>query len=236
MHVFYASELSGSIHILDAEESRHCIKVLRLKSGDSIKLTDGKGKWYQAVLSETHPRHCILQVEEQTFAEPKMRPALHMAVAPTKNIDRFEWFLEKATECGISEITPLICANSERTVIKPNRLEKILVSAMKQSMRAWLPVLHPPIRFGAFIQQAFPGLTCIAHCAEGTKVSLQQLNGKGENTLILIGPEGDFTAGEINQARESGFKEIQLGNYRLRTETAALAACLGFHFINNNIS
>lgn len=235
MHLFYTSDPGQKSLILDAEESRHCVKVLRMKAGEQLRLTDGKGGWFRAVLTEANPRQCLLHITEKESDIAPLTPALHMAVAPTKNIDRFEWFLEKATECGISEITPVICDNSERKVIKPQRLEKIILAAMKQSMRAWLPVLHPPVRFDAFIGRPFHGLKCMAHCAEGPKESMQQMNAEGQDMLILIGPEGDFSEAEISYAREKDFRELQLGSYRLRTETAALTACLNVHFINNKL-
>ena len=231
MQLFFAPAITDGFHMLDREESGHCIRVLRMVEGDALTLTDGRGGRYRAVIASANPKSCLLKVEEHT--QMAARPCrLHMAVAPTKNIDRFEWFLEKATESGIDQITPIFCENSERQIIKPERLEKVLVSAMKQSLRCWLPQLQPAVKFSEFAAALHEGSKLIAHCAEGSKLPLSQALLPGSDALILIGPEGDFSAEEIAIATRAGFTAMSLGAYRLRTETAALAACMGFNLIN----
>lgn len=235
MHIFFEPNLQPDIITFSPEESLHCARVLRLRAGQEVGITDGKGTFAIASLLEVHAKATTATIlhRKNTPARPYR---LHMAVAPTKNIDRFEWFLEKATECGIEEITPIICAQSERTVVKPERLHKILLAAMKQSQRAWLPVLHDAVKFKDFIKKADENQhACIAHCAEGEKKPLRELYQSGSNILIMIGPEGDFSTEEIQQATQAGIKSITLGESRLRTETAALAACMGINFMNGEL-
>lgn len=231
MQLFYTPDISVNAELPEGEAG-HCIRVLRLGEGDEILLTDGKGSFYKATIRRAHPKHCEVVVRER-WRQPALWPfCLHIAVAPTKNIDRMEWFAEKATEIGIDTITCLNCRFSERREIKPARLEKILVSAMKQSQKATLPKLEAMTDFDAFVRLPFQGRKFIAHCEEGTKPTLKQSYRPGENALILIGPEGDFCPEEIKLALANGFEAISLGSSRLRTETAALVACHTIHVLN----
>ncbi len=232
MHVFFVHELSGDLLSLPEEESRHCAKVLRLRPGDEVAVTDGKGLWALAAIEEAHPKSSLVKVIQRKEAYRKRPFRLHMAVAPTKSIDRFEWFLEKATECGIDEITPVFCAYSERRVIKPHRLEKILVAAMKQSLRAYLPKLNPAIELQDFLQHPVPEHAFMAHCAEGEKQTLAGSYQTGEDLTVLVGPEGDFSPAEIEAATDAGYRAISMGSHRLRTETAAMALCVQANTIN----
>lgn len=217
---------------LPEEEAGHCIRVLRLTEGDEILLTDGKGTFYKAAISRAHHKHCEVSILESWQQSALWNFHLHIAVAPTKNMDRMEWFAEKATEIGIDAITCLNCRFSERREIKPARLEKILVSAMKQSQKATLPRLEGMTDFKSFVSQPFDGRKFIAHCEDGDKTLLKQTYRPGENALVLIGPEGDFSPEEIELALKKGFEPISLGDSRLRTETAALVACHTIHVLN----
>jgi len=214
--------------LLNEEESKHAVRVLRLVAGARIHLVDGAGGWYEAEIIDPHPKRTTLRILSvlEEYQKPSYR--LHIAVAPTKNIERTEWFLEKATEVGIQEITPLVCERSERREIKPDRLNKVLVAAMKQSQKAYLPKLNPAVPLSRFFaeQAADPATKAIAHCADGNKPFLTQILKPQGEYLILIGPEGDFSPREIDQALALGYQPISLGNSRLRTETAALASCV----------
>ncbi len=197
-------------------------------------MTDGKGKLIRAKIFNEHKKKCELETVEVVKQESQPSPAIHIAIAPTKNIDRFEWFLEKATEIGITEITPIICQRSERNAIKPERLQKLLVGAMKQSLRLWLPTLNPQISFKNFFSHDSRLTTqnFIAHCQSHNLPSLQSLYKRGENVLIMIGPEGDFTTEEIDNAKSNGFSEVTLGKSRLRTETAGIVALHTVQLLN----
>ena len=229
MQIFFIPEISGDIVNLSAEESKHAVKVLRLSDGDRVQIVDGKGGFYQAEIVDANPKSCALKITESVSGFEKRNFKLHIAIAPTKNIDRFEWFLEKCTEIGIDEITPLLSEHSERKVIKPERLEKILVSAMKQSLKAYLPKLNELTRFADLLDKEFHGKKFIAHCNDGLKPHLKNELTSGDDVLILIGPEGDFSPEEVELAKAKGFQEISLGNARLRTETAGVVAC---HIVN----
>ncbi|MDD4514476.1 16S rRNA (uracil(1498)-N(3))-methyltransferase [Massilibacteroides sp.] len=231
MQLFYTPEIITNQE-LPKEEAKHCIRVLRLGEGSEINLTDGKGNFHKAIIEQAHPKHCLVSIIE-TIPQPSLWPFyLHIAVAPTKNMDRMEWFAEKATEIGIDAITFLNCRYSERREIKTERIEKILISAMKQSLKATLPSLNGMTDFKSFVKQSFEGKKFIAHCEPGEKRLLKQACLPGEQALILIGPEGDFSSEEIELAQKEGFIPISLGESRLRTETAALTACQTVHFIN----
>jgi 16S rRNA (uracil1498-N3)-methyltransferase len=236
MQLFYTSCSEGENLTIDPEESWHMTKSLRMRVGDSVHVTNGKGWIYQGTLSSVQSGGCIVSVESATFQDP---PAcsLHIAIAPTKNIDRFEWFLEKATEIGISEITPLICSRSERTTIKPARLEKILVSAMKQSMNVWLPTLNEAEKYNGFLRKSVDGQRFIASCISGKEEMLWSYLQPSGNVTILIGPEGDFSPEELNEAVSSGFVPVSLGPSRYRTETAGVVAChtVRMHEINSTL-
>lgn len=223
MHVFYTPDIQTHPE-LPEEEAQHCIRVLRLNAGDEITLTDGKGNFYRAEITVATNKRCLVKVIETIPQEPLWQGHLHIAMAPTKNMDRNEWFAEKATEVGIDELTFLNCRFSERKVIKTERIEKILVSAIKQSLKARLPKLNGMMDFDKFIAQDFSGQKFIAHCYEGEKPLLKHIRKPGEDALVLIGPEGDFSEEEVKKAIDKGFQPISLGKSRLRTETAALIA------------
>ncbi|WP_372648504.1 16S rRNA (uracil(1498)-N(3))-methyltransferase [Draconibacterium sp.] len=229
MQLFYVPTISGAEVILDETESKHAVRVLRLKEGDEIELIDGKGGFYKARIQNANPKKCQLSIIDSQTEFGKKDFHLHIAIAPTKNIDRTEWFLEKCTEIGIDEVTPLLSEHSERKVIKPERLEKILVSAMKQSVKAYLPKLNELTKLSDLLSQATETKKFIAHCNEGEKPHLKNLVKPGEEVLILIGPEGDFSPEEVELALENGLEAISLGNARLRTETAGVVAC---HIVN----
>lgn len=224
MQIFYLPEISGSEILLNESESKHAVRVLRLSEGDSVQVVDGKGGYYEAVISDAHPKKCRLEITHTQMEFEKRNFHLHMAIAPTKNIDRLEWFLEKCTEIGIDEITPIVSEHSERKVIKPERLEKILVAAMKQSLKAYLPRLNP-IQTYSEVMNARESQKFIAHCNPGEKIHLKNALKTSEDVFILIGPEGDFSPDEVELAKHNGFREISLGNSRLRTETAGVVAC-----------
>ncbi|MEG0887803.1 MAG: 16S rRNA (uracil(1498)-N(3))-methyltransferase [Bacteroides sp.] len=228
MHVFYTPDIQIKAE-LPEEEAQHCIRVLRLTTGDEITLTDGKGCFYRAEISAATNKRCMVTILETIGQDPLWEGHLHIAMGPTKNMDRNEWFAEKATEIGMDELSFLNCRYSERKVIKTERIEKILVSAMKQSLKARLPKLNPMIDFDKFIEQKFDGQKFIAHCYEGEKPLLKDVFKRGEDTLVLIGPEGDFSEEEVKKALDKGFVAISLGKSRLRTETAALVACHTLH-------
>lgn len=237
MQLFYAPEITPPDYTLSEEESKHCIRVLRLGLGDLLHLTDGRGALYQARITDDHPKRCTVRVE-QTIAPFEPLPYhLTMAVAPTKNNDRYEWFLEKATEVGVSCIIPLESEHSERRVFKADRSEKVITAAMKQSLKAFRPELKPLTPFRELIATPFDGRKLIAHCdAAQTEVGKQYLAStlkQGERCLILIGPEGDFSNEEIAQAVAAGYEEITLGTQRLRTETAAVVAVTMVSVVNN---
>ena len=235
MQLFYNPNISKTTKevTFDKEESRHIVKVLRMKEGDAFKITNGKGSFFDAEITSANPKGCLVKILSEETQQP-LPYQLHLAVAPTKLNDRYEWFLEKATEIGISEITPIICDHSERKTIKPERYEKILQSAMKQSLKAYLPVLNKAISFKDFIasEKEVDASKFIAHCEETDKKSLKQLLVPNKKVLILIGPEGDFSSEEINLAIKSGFHPVTLGESRLRTETAAIVACHSVAFVN----
>ncbi len=236
MNIFYDPSVKEGAFVLSGDEGRHGTKVMRLKEGDNMYISDGQGKIFEAeIIGINKKSECAVMVNKVFKNDAPRIPKLHIAIAPTKSIDRFEWFLEKATECGIDEITPIICKNSERTRIKPERLEKIIVSAMKQSKRAWLPKLNPIIEYDKFIKNASEENRYIAFCPEGEKVYFEDVYKKGNNSLILIGPEGDFNQSEIAEALNNKFVAITFGDYRLRTETAGLVACTKFNTINGDL-
>ncbi len=235
MQLFYNSQISESSKdiVFDKEESKHISKVLRKQEGDLLSLTNGKGLFFDVELILASPKHClakVIAIKEQSPLPYK----LHLAVAPTKLNDRYEWFLEKATEIGVSEITPVFCEHSERKVIKPERFEKKILSAMKQSLKAYLPILNPAISLKVFLkeQDANESQKLIAHCEDTKKQSLKDKLAPKQTVIILIGPEGDFSTSEINLAKENGFNPVSLGESRLRTETAAIVACHSVAFVN----
>lgn len=237
MQLFYAPKLTPPLFTLSEEESKHCVRVLRLKEGDTLHITDGKGTLYVCQVEEASPRHTTVRVVSTEEEFERLPYHLVMGVAPTKNNDRFEWFLEKATEVGVGEVIPLETEHSERRVYKTERGEKVMIAAMKQSLKAYLPTMHPLTPLKEVLRRPFDGRKFIAHCDEALspqgKQYLAHTLKKGENALVLIGPEGDFSKEEIELAIENGFEEITLGNQRLRTETAATIATVMLSVVNN---
>jgi 16S rRNA (uracil1498-N3)-methyltransferase len=232
MILFYSNDIRDDQAWFGEEEARHCVQVLRKKPGDALSFVDGRGNWYEGVISETGKRHFVAEIQNIVAGAGKRDFYLHLAIAPPKNMDRFEWFLEKATEIGVDEITPLTCEHSERSKIRMDRLEKILLSAMKQSLRAYLPKLNELTDFVPFIEDHFNeknSLRFVAHCREQDLPLLKDNCQPAKNVCLLIGPEGDFSTMEIDLANQQGFKSISLGNARLRTETAGIVAC---HIVN----
>lgn len=235
MNLFYIPKgFNGDHGVLDEEESKHCIRVLRLQPGDEIDITDGKGFFYKAQIEGTSPKHCEIKIISTTESKNTGTGNIHIAIAPTKNINRLEWFLEKTTEMGITDITPVYSRYSERKAIKPERLEKILVSAMKQSLKAYLPTLHKEMTFQQFINQDFTSAEkYIAYCGSYDKKLLQLEYTHNKDVIIMIGPEGGYEEKEVAQAVEKGFIPVSLGPSRLRTETAGIVACHTIHLIND---
>ncbi len=225
MHLFYTPDIKGEEYTLNEEESKHCLRVLRLEVGDTIYLVDGRGGFYTAQIARATAKLCTVKVVVQQQNYGKRNYRLHIAMAPTKSIDRYEWFLEKATEMGIDEITPLECEHSERRTVKQDRQEKVVESAMKQSLKAYHPIVNELQPFNRFVQTVQAGKKFIAHCNEGSKPILKSLIQAGDDVLVLIGPEGDFFPQEVGLAKQHGFVEVSLGESRLRTETAGLVAC-----------
>lgn len=235
MQLFYNANITetATSFIFDKEESKHIIKVLRKKEGDILHVTNGFGYLFTTEITIASDNKCTVKINSFEKQErPKFH--LHLAVAPTKMNERYEWFLEKATEIGIQEITPIICEHSERKVIKTDRFQKIVESAMKQSLHYYLPQLNEPIAFKDFIKQECIGQKFIAHCEETDKKSLKNELKTNQNVTILIGPEGDFSVKEIDFAIQNNYIPVSLGNTRLRTETAAVVACHSVVLTNEN--
>jgi 16S rRNA (uracil1498-N3)-methyltransferase len=233
MQIFYAPGISGKTWTLDPVESKHCVRVLRMGKGTIVKLIDGKGNLYEGVISEPDQKECRIDVTGMISDFEKRPYRLHIAISPLKNPERFEWFVEKSVEIGIDEITPLICKNTEKLTIKTERISNIVISAMKQSLKAKITVVNPVCTFREFLTAGQQGNKMIAHCTEKSpRRSVAEVLGKGENAVIMIGPEGDFSNDEIKEAMEAGYKEIHLGSSRLRTETAGIAACHSVYFLN----
>ena len=235
MQLFYNSDIKqgDTTFFFDKEESKHIVKVLRKKESDKIFLTNGLGYLFESEIISASEKKCEIRITNVQFYEPTSYH-IHVAVAPTKMNDRLEWFLEKATEIGIHEITPIICDNSERKVYKIDRAEKIIQSAMKQSLQMYLPKINEPISYSQFVKQTIDGQKFIAHCEETERKAFQDEVKPNEKVTILIGPEGDFSTKEIKLALENQFIPVTLGNTRLRTETAALVACHTIVIKNSN--
>jgi 16S rRNA (uracil1498-N3)-methyltransferase len=234
MQLFFHSEISEGDRevVFSRDESRHIIKVLRKMEGDVLHLTNGKGWLFQTEITAADANRCKVRIIESE-KEPPPRYRLHLAVAPTKMNDRYEWFLEKATEIGVQEITPVICDHSERKVVKVNRFERVIQSALKQSLHTHFPVLNEPVNFSDFLDTPVQGERYIAHCEDDQKRSLLSKDlQKMSDVTVLIGPEGDFSPAEIKAALKKGWKPVSLGNSRLRTETAAVVACHTVALIN----
>lgn len=234
--LFFIDDIQQDYAVLDAEESKHCVKVMRMGLGDTVWVTDGKGTLCRCEISNPDSRACQLRIVERR-PDYQQRPfRLHIAVAPAKNNARIEWFIEKAVEIGIDEITPIVCDHSERCLLKEERLEKIAISAMKQSLKAYKPVVHPPVRLKEFLatlsHEGRNERRLICYCDGDERVGLASRYKAGEEALVLIGPEGDFSSQEISAALDAGFQPITLGSCRLRTETAALYAVTALNFMN----
>lgn len=242
MELFFTTQINGSAATLDEQESTHCLKVLRHKRGDLITFTDGAGKLYEAKISDTKGKFCQLEIISATERAERRPYYLHIAVAPTKSLDRYEWFLEKAVEFGVDRITPIIADHSERRVFKRERGERVVLSAMKQSLKTSLPLLDETAQFKDFASslysESFQGAKLIGHCNPGERRELSEiitglplLEGK-KRVIILIGPEGDFSPEEVSLALEKGFTDFTMGESRFRVETAAVAAISALYFLS----
>lgn len=233
MQLFFVPNIDGELANLPEDEARHCVQVLRKRAGETIHLVDGAGYFYEAILLEADRKHCTVQIQSRRRQDDRSY-YLHLAVAPTKQVERFEWLLEKATEIGVDEITPLACERSERDRLRADRLEKVLVSAMKQSLQARLPKLNPLTPFVPFIRSVKQDQRFIAYVDPEQKNYLSGNCKPGAGVCILIGPEGDFHPGEVRSALEAGFHPVSLGPNRLRTETAGVAAVHTVSLLNLN--
>ena len=233
MQLFYAPDITRPVHTLSEQESMHCIKVLRMGAGDTVHLTDGAGALFLGSIENPHPKHCTVRITDTVEQFGRLPYSLSVAIAPTKNIDRLEWFAEKATEIGIDRIIPIECTRSERRTLNTERIERVVVSAMKQSVKAYKPEIAPLTPLRELIVRPFDGTKLIAHCDKSAdRIPIGRAVEKGGSVLILIGPEGDFSPEEITFARENGFRDTILGDQRLRTETAALYATAAVSLVN----
>lgn len=238
MQFFYSPDIvAAGFCTLDAEESRHAVRVMRLRAGDGLNVTDGRGSLYECRIVTADDRACVVESVGSLPTTHSPLPNLHLAVAPTKNPSRMEWLVEKAVEVGVGEISLLQCDHSERTFLKTDRLEKLAVSAMKQSLHTWLPCINPAVRLSdwvASLQSSGSVQKFIAHCeADQPRVPLRDALAPAHDAVVLIGPEGDFSQEEITLALQCGFKPVSLGPSRLRTETAALYVCCAFNLVND---
>ncbi len=229
--LFYAPRIEHGFAHLEEEESRHLLTVLRRKVGDRLQLTDGLGNIYEGEIAEASKRNVSIRIVNTAQLPPERPARLHLAIAPTKQMERLEWCLEKATEIGVDDITLLRCQRSERDAVRLDRLEKVLVSAMKQSLRAWLPQLHGLVPFRQFVASATESQKRIAWCADSPLPHFKTTFTTSQSTLIAIGPEGDFSPEEVALAEQHGFMGVGLGSARLRTETAGLLAVVAFNLI-----
>jgi len=235
MHLFYTPDIeSDEFYQLNEEESKHAIRVLRLDIGDELWLTDGKGTMIQAKLIDNHPKRCNLQIVKRIAEYAKRDYKLHMLVAPTKNNSRFEWFLEKATEIGVDEITPILCDHSERNTIKVDRLNKVIISAVKQSLKAYHPKLNAMRKFSDVLKEQKEAKILMAWCNASENDRIEKYAEAKEDLVLFIGPEGGFSESEVEEAHAVGAKLVSISSSRLRTETAALVACHSVAFINKN--
>ena len=228
MDVFYKPDIVSDHLTLDPGESNHCIRVLRYKRGDKIRLIDGKGGLYIAEIGNEDRNACLVKIISENKDDEKLPYELHVAIAPTKSTDRLEWFVEKATEIGVTSITPVICERSERRNLRIDRLEKVAVAAIKQSVNPWKPDIREKVPVNEWILQQQKGTRLIAHCMDRTRTDIRDMPLKDQIT-IMIGPEGDFTPAELELAVAQGFESVSLGHQRLRTETAGLLACATVH-------
>ena len=237
MHLFYLPDLQcdDTTAQFTEEESAHAVRVLRLNVGDEVLLTNGKRWMFTAAIAVAHPKHTEVQLVSKRYAPRDAGFHLHLAVAPTKNIARFEWFLEKACEIGVDEITPLLCEHSERQKLNMERLNRVLIAAMKQSQAAVLPLLHPPCDVQTLALQCKTQQKFVGWCNDHTAGALFDMVQPENSVTVLIGPEGDFSDREIDLLKTNGFQPVSMGRQRLRTETAAIVACCTLNIKNNNI-
>ncbi len=231
MNLFYQPAIQQGVHHLDPTESKHCTKVLRKKAGDKINITDGRGFLYEALITFADPHECRFEIQEKKTETPRSF-TIHIAISPTKHPDRFEWFVEKAVELGVDRITVMMCEHTEHTHIKTERLEKIAISAMKQSLRLTLPKIQGPIDFRTVVSQAEAVSKYIAYVDSTNPEHLKTVAQRDSDAIVLIGPEGDFSPHEIDMAVNENFQKVSLGSNRLRTETAGLAACHILNLVN----
>ena len=238
MHRFYCPDIADTL-TLGEEDSKHCVKVLRMTGGDLIEIVDGNGNLYTCRITMAHPKRCAVEVTERMQQPPHWGHRIVLGVAPTKNLDRIEWLVEKCVEMGVDRIIPLRCHNSERTVLKIDRLKKIMVSAMKQSLKATLPLLDEMTLVAQVLAEPFEGTRCIAYCDEqlprGQRLTLTGVYQPGQDVMVLIGPEGDFSPEEVQAATAAGFVPVTLGESRLRTETAGMMAGAAVHALNQSV-
>ena len=238
MHRFYCPDIASTL-TLGEEDSKHCVKVLRMGEGDTIEVVDGNGNLYTCRIAMAHPQRCAVEVLESSHQPPHWGCRIVLGVAPTKNLDRMEWLGEKCVEMGVDHIIPLRCHNSERTVVKTERLKKIMVSAMKQSLKATLPQLDEMTPVEKVIAEPFDGVRCIAYCdmllPRDQRLDLATVYKPGSDVMVLIGPEGDFSPEEVQASREAGFVPVTLGESRLRTETAGLMAVAFIHAMMQSV-
>ena len=238
MHRFYCPDIADTL-TLGEEDSKHCVKVLRMSEGDTIEVVDGNGTLYTCRITMAHPKRCAIEVLDQQTQTPHWGHRIVLAIAPTKNLDRIEWLVEKCVEMGIDRIIPLRCHNSERTVLKTERLKKIMVAAMKQSLKATLPQLDEMTSIMDVIAEPCDGTRCIAYCdallPREQRLTLARAYQPGSDVMVLIGPEGDFSPEEVQAATAAGFVPVTLGESRLRTETAGLMAVASIHALNQSV-
>lgn len=233
MNLFYQPGIPDGVLYLDGDESKHCVKVLRRKAGDVIKITDGKGLFYDAAITKADPTQCFFEIRTKSRAREKDF-YIHLAISPTKNADRIEWFVEKATELGVDKISLIDCKNTERSFVKTDRLNKVAISAMKQSVKAILPIIEDHLlQFTEVVEHCQEKARCIAHVDPSNSLHLKDAVRPGTSYCILIGPEGDFSSEELKTALECNFQKVSLGPSRLRTETAGIAACHILNLINS---
>ena len=236
MHRFYCPDIADTL-TLGEEDSKHCVKVLRMGEGDTIEVVDGNGTLYTCRITMAHPKRCAVEVTERMQQPPHWGHRIVLGAAPTENLDRIEWLVEKCVEMGVDRIIPLRCHNSERTVLKTERLKKIMVSAMKQSLKATLPLLDEMTPVAQVLAEPFEGTRCIAYCDEqlprGQRLTLTGVYQPGQDVMVLIGPEGDFSPEEVQAARDAGFMPVTLGESRLRTETAGMMAVAAIHTLDS---
>ena len=235
MHRFYCPDIASTL-TLGEEDSKHCVRVLRMGEGDSIEVVDGNGNLYTCRIATAHPKRCVVEVLGKQYQPPHWGHRIVLGVAPTKNLDRMEWLVEKCVEMGVDRIIPLRCHNSERTVLKIERLHKIMVAAMKQSLKATLPRLDEMTPVEQVIAEPFEGIRCMAYCdallPREQRLTLAGACKPGTDTMVLIGPEGDFSPEEVQAAMAAGFLPVTLGESRLRTETAGMMAVAALHVMD----